>query len=56
MGAYTNNKLIYGNRVIIKQLVGAMRESDIVREKIKQINKEKAEFEQKIKALTAALG
>ncbi len=54
-GVYINNKLIYGNRVIIKQLVEAIQESDIAKEKIRRINAEKAKSEQKIKELIAGI-
>jgi len=55
-GAYVNNKLIYGNRLIIRQLVEAIQESDIAKERITQINKEKTDLEQKIKTLAQDIG
>ncbi len=54
-GAYINNKLVYNNRVIVKQLVGAIQEANIVKEKINLINEEKNKSEQKIKELIAGI-
>ena len=51
LNAYVNFKLIKGNRVLVEQLVGILQDSSIARQKIKQISREKEEFQLKLQTL-----
>ncbi len=51
VNSYINLKLIEGNKALVKQLVNIVQESSIVKQQVKQINKEKEDLEVKISSL-----
>ncbi len=54
-GAYLNIQLTHKNKMLVEELVGVLHESDLARQKIKQIAQQRGALQQKIKSLVSQI-
>jgi len=51
LGAYLNIQLTHKNKMLVEELVGVLHESDLAKQRIKEIAQQRAMLQQKIKSL-----
>jgi Glycosyl hydrolase family 76 len=54
-GAYLNIQLTHKNKMLVEELVGVLHESDLARQKIKEIAQQRGALQQKIKSLVSQI-